>query len=215
MKQIAIIGLGRFGTSLARTLAKMGHEVLVVDSSEERVQSLAGVVTHAVQADAKDEETLRSLGLRNFDVVVVAIGEDIQASILVTITLKEMGIKRVVAKATNELHGRVLEKIGADRVIYPERDMGIRLAHNLASDNVLDFLELAPDYGIAEFLTPPRLVGKTLGQLNLRPKYGVNVIAIKKKDGQIIVAPGANDRIDDGDVVVAIGSNRALERVES
>lgn len=215
MKQIAIIGLGRFGTSLARTLAKMGHEVLVVDSSEERVQSLAGVVTHAVQADAKDEETLKSLGLRNFDVVVVAIGEDIQASILVTITLKEMGIKRVVAKATNELHGRVLEKIGADRVIYPERDMGIRLAHNLASDNVLDFLELAPDYGIAEFLTPPRLVGKTLGQLNLRPKYGVNVIAIKKKDGQIIVAPGANDRIDDGDVVVAIGSNRALERVES
>jgi trk system potassium uptake protein TrkA len=147
--QYVVIGLGRFGTSVAQTLYQMGCEVLAIDTDEEKVQAVANIVTHAVQADATDENAMRALGLRNFDVAIISIG-DIQASILTTLVLKEMGIKRLVAKALSELHGRVLEKIGADKVIYPERDMGMRVAHNLVSGSILDYMELAPGYSIIE-----------------------------------------------------------------
>ena len=214
MRQFAVIGLGRFGESLVRTLVSMGCQVLAVDSREEKVEEIAAVATRAVQADATDEAVLRELGLRNFDVAVVAIGEDLQASILVTVMLKELGVKYVVAKAINELHGRVLEKVGADKVIYPERDMGVRLAHQLVAKNVLDYIELSPDYGIEEIVAPPGLVNKTLGQLNLRARLGVMVMALKRPPDQVIVAPGANDLIREGDVLVLVGKRSALRHLE-
>ncbi|KKM10209.1 hypothetical protein SY88_15015 [Clostridiales bacterium PH28_bin88] len=214
MKEFAVIGLGRFGSSLARTLWKMGHSVLAIDASEERVQAMMDTVTRAVQLDAMDEESLKALGIRNFDVVVVGIGQDVQANILVAITLKELGVKYVVAKAANHLHGKVLEKIGVDKVVYPERDMGIRLAHNLVSGNVLDYIELSPEYSIVEIVATGRIAGKTLGQLDLRARHNITVIAIKKPAGQIVASPGALDIIEEGDVVVAIGANKALERLE-
>ena len=160
--------MGRFGSSLARELTKLGYEVLGIDKDEEAVQEMSQVLTHAVVAECTDEEVLRSLGVRNFDCGVVAIGDDIQASILTAILLKDLGVKQVVAKAMTELHGRVLEKIGVDRVVYPERDMGVRVAHQLVSPNLLDYIELSKEYTIAELTVPKCLNGVSLMDLNPR-----------------------------------------------
>jgi trk system potassium uptake protein TrkA len=214
MRQFAVIGLGRFGESLVRTLVSMGCQVLAVDSREDKVEEIAAVATRAVQADATDEAALRELGLRNFDVVVVAIGEDMQASILITVLLKELGVKYVMAKAINEIHGKVLEKVGADKVIFPERDMGIRLAHHMAAKNVLDYIELSPEYGIEEIIATSKLANKTLGQLDLRARLGVSVIALKRVPDQVVIAPGANDTVREGDVLVLVGKRSALRRLE-
>lgn len=213
MKDFAIIGLGRFGSALVQTLADMGHQVLAIDISEERVQYMSEIATHAVQADAMDEEILKELGIKNFDVVVVAIGHDVQASILVALLLKEMGVKTVVAKALNAMHGKVLEKIGVDKVVYPERDMAIRLAHHLVTTNFLDSIELSEDYSIFEIKTPARMVGKSLGQLALRAKCGISIIAIKTPE-RIIAAPGAEDVLGPDDILVAIGKKKNMERLE-
>lgn len=212
-KQFAIIGIGRFGSSLARTLTVMGYEVLAIDRNIDRVQNFISEVTHVVEADATEPETLKALGIRNFDVGVVAIGDDVQASILVTVLLKDLGVKKVVAKAINDLHGRVLEKVGADKVVYPERDMGVRVAHQLISTNVLDQIELSTDYSILEILAPEKTVGRTLKDLNLRPKYGISVMAIKR-GADIVVAPGADDEIKPKDVLVLLGMNSDLARFE-
>lgn len=212
-KQFAVIGLGRFGSSVARYLAGMNYEVLAIDSNPERVQSLAQTVTHAVTADATDEEAMRALGLRNFDVVVVAIGQDIQASILTTLILKEMGVPRLVAKAQNDLHGKVLAKIGADRVIFPERDMGIRVAHQLISPNILEHIELSPEYGILELEAPDRMAGKSLRQLDIRARFGCNVLAVKTGE-RMNISPHADDLIHKGDVLVIVGRNKDLLQLE-
>jgi len=212
-KQFAIIGMGRFGSSVAKTLYHMGFEVLAIDSSENRTQEVINMVTHAVQADSTDEEALRALGLRNFDVVVVAIGQDIQASILTTLIVKEMGVSKLVAKAQNELHGKVLAKIGADKVIYPERDMGARVAHNLVSPNILDHIELSEDYSIVDLKVGPGMVGKNLRQLDIRNKYGCNVMGIKST-GVMNIAPSADDLIQEDDVLVVVGNNDDLHRFE-
>lgn len=213
MKQFAVIGLGRFGISLARTLMTMGYEVLAIDDDPERVQDIVNEVTHAIQADATDEQALKALGIRNFDVVVVAIGKDIQASILVTVLLKEVGVKHVVAKALTELHGRVLEKVGADKVFHPERDMGARVAHSLVSSNVLDHIEISPHHSILEVVAPDNLVGKTLKESGLRAKFGVTVMAVKRGD-EIIVSPSPDDPIRERDILVAIGENDNLRSIE-
>ena len=154
MRQYVIIGCGRFGSSVAKTLYKMGHDVLAIDSNEEIVQYISEEVTHAIQADATDERVLKSLGIRNFDVAIITIGSNIQSSIMATLIVKELGVKYVVAKAHNEIHAKLLLKIGADRVVFPERDMGMRVAHNLVSSNILDYIELSPEYSIME-ITPP------------------------------------------------------------
>jgi trk system potassium uptake protein TrkA len=214
LKQFAVLGLGRFGSSLAKTLYGLGHDVLAVDEREEVVQDISDSVTHAIQADAADESTLRSLGLRNFDVAIVTIGSDIQASILVTLILKELGVKYVVAKAQSELHAKVLYKIGADRVVFPERDMGVRLAHNLVSTNILDFIELSSDYSIVEVAALSEWKGKTLKELNMRVKYGINIIAIRR-EGKINVSPKAEDRIMENDVLVVVGDNDGIIRLEN
>ncbi|MCG8512624.1 MAG: TrkA family potassium uptake protein [Halanaerobiales bacterium] len=214
MKQFVVVGLGRFGSSVARTLAENDYNVLAIDSNEEKVQEIAKEVTHAVEADATDEEALRTLGVRNFDVAVVSIGDNIHANILSTLILKELGVPYVVVKAQNALHGKVLSKVGADRIVYPERDMGVRIAHNLISSNVLDYIEFAPDYSIVEIVSTPNMVGKSLAQLDLRSKFGVNVMAIKRgKD--LNITPGANDRFLESDVLVVMGKNDDLDKLKN
>ncbi|MED4585171.1 TrkA family potassium uptake protein [Brevibacillus choshinensis] len=212
-KQFAIIGMGRFGSSVARTLYEMDYEVMGIDENEERINENIQFVTHAVAADSTDERALKEIGIRNFDVVVVAIGVDIQASILTVLTLKELGVKKIVAKAQNERHGQVLYKVGADRVVFPERDMGVRVAHNLISANVLDFIELADDYSVAEVVVSSKFVGKNLRQLDIRKNYEVNVIAIKSGD-KFNIAPSPEEVIQYGDVLVVIGNNKDLKAFE-
>jgi len=213
MKQFAVIGLGRFGFSVATALARMGCQVLAIDSDAEKVEAIMDEVTHAIQADARDEEALKAAGIRNVDVAIVAIGENVEANILVTLIVKELGVKCVVAKALNDLHAKVLAKIGADKIVFPERDMGIRVARTLAAGNVLEHIDLSPDYSIVEIAASRRLAGKTLGQLNLRAKHGVMVVAIKHGDN-IVVAPGAEDVVREGDILVLIGPTKVLERLE-
>lgn len=213
LNQFVIIGLGRFGSSLGRELIQLGYEVLGVDRDEELVQEMSNVLTHVVVADATEEEVLRSVGARNFDCGVVAIGDDIQASILATILLKDLGVKKVVAKAVSDLHGRVLERVGVDRVIYPERDMGIRVAHQLVSPNLLDYIELSKKYTIAELAVPNNLSGKSLNEVNPRGRFGCSIVAINKSQG-IIIAPVASDLLDQDDVMVVIGTNAQIEQFQ-
>lgn len=207
MKQnFAIVGLGRFGGSICRTLIEAGQEVLAIDSNEDQVNEYMNIATHAVVANAQDEMTLRSLGIRNFDHVIVAIGEDIQASILVTLMVKEMGVPNILAKAQNEYHARVLEKIGADRVVHPERDMGIRIAHNLVSKNILDYLELSDKYSLAEIrVSNPKFFNKTLSELNFRQRFDLTVVAIRRVDQTVIASPAADEYVRENDNLLVIG----------
>lgn len=213
MKSFAVIGCGRFGSSLARTLHELGHEVMVMDSNEEIIQGISEDVTHAVVVDVMDEAALKELGLSNFDVVIISIGSDTEASIMATLIAKELGAKKVIAKASNDFQGKVLSKIGADRVIYPERDMGIRVAHNLVSTNVLEFIELSPDYGIIEITALTNWVGKTLTQLELASKHKINIIAIKSGDN-INIAPDSDTMINDNDALVVVASTTAIQKLE-
>ncbi|NLP29432.1 MAG: TrkA family potassium uptake protein [Clostridia bacterium] len=212
--QYVVIGLGRFGTSVAKTLYSLGNDILAIDKEEDMVQEISESDTHAVQLDATDENSLRSIGIKNFDVAVVTIGSNIQASTMVTLLLKEMGVGYIVAKAQNELHAKVLYKIGADRVVLPEKDMGVRVAHNLLSANILDYIELSPDYSIAEMVVPKEWKGKSLKELDIRAKYGINIMAIKKGE-KVKVAPAGEDSIEEGDIIVAIGSSDKLNKIEN
>lgn len=212
-KQYAVIGMGRFGSSVAKSLTEMGFEVLAIDASEHRIQEVVNTVTHAVSADSTDEDALRALGIRNFDVVVVAIGQDIQSSILTTLILKDLGVKTLIVKAQNELHGKVVHKIGADKVIFPERDMGIRVAHHLVSPNILDYIEISDDYSIIEIKAPAPMIGRSLKQLDIRAKYKCNVMAIKKGN-EMNIAPYADDLISPEDVLVIVGKNSDLSNLE-
>lgn len=213
-KQFIVIGLGRFGTSVAETLYSLGNDVLAVDHDEDVVQDISDKVTHAVQVDANDENSLRALGIRNFDCAVISIGSDIQSSILATLLVKELGVKHVVAKATTASHAKVLYKIGANRVVFPERDMGVRVAHNLVSSNILDYIELSPDFSIAEVVSPEEWHNKTLRELNVRAQYGINVMAIKRNN-DIDVSPSPDNIIEQGDIIVAIGSIEELNTLEN
>lgn len=204
MKSFVIIGLGRFGTAIASELSALGHEVLAVDVDEERVQQVADHVTHAVTGDGRNIEVLRALGVRNFDCVVVAMGSDVGNSALITLNLKELGVKEVICKAQSHVHSRVLEKIGADRVVFPEYEMGAKLAQGLSSSNVLNFIELSEDYGILELSAPQSWQGKSLRELDVRNRHHVNVIAIRK-NGELNVAPSPDLPLESGDQVVTLG----------
>lgn len=216
MKQnYAIIGLGRFGGSICRTLVESGKEVLVIDSNEDRVNEYMNIATHAVIGNAQDEMTLRSIGIRNFDYVIVAIGEDIQASILVTLMVKEMGVPNVLAKAQNEYHARVLEKIGADKVVHPERDMAVRIAHNLASKNILEFIDLSDEFSLVEVrVSNPRFFDKSLADLKFRQKFGLTVAAIRRSDGQVVVSPSASEIVRENDHLLVIGHSDYVELLD-
>lgn len=210
----AVIGMGRFGSSVVRTLHEMGHHVLAMDKDEEALRRVTDYATHAVQIDATDPEALRAVGITNFDAVIVSIGADVQESILATLLLKEMGVKKVVSKAVNELQGRVLEKVGADLVVRPERDMAVRVARSLASRNVVDMLELSPTYLVEEVNVGPKLSGRSLGDLDLRTRFGVNVLLIKR-DSQLLITPTPETELQAGDVLVVVGEKQGLSRLES
>lgn len=214
MKSYLVIGMGRFGSAVALRLRELGNEVLAMDEVAENIQRLADQVTHGVVGDARDEEVLRSLDAGSFDCAVVAIGGDLAASILVTMNLKELGVPQVICKATNEQEKRALEKVGADRVLIPEREMGIKLAQNLASSSVLDYIELSRECGIAEIITPEAWVGKNLRELNVRVKYGVNIIALRQSGDEIVVNVGAEYTLKKTDTMVVLGSNDDLLRVQ-
>lgn len=210
----AVIGIGRFGSAVVRTLFEMGHHVLAMDKHEDALRRVADFSTHAVQIDSTDSEALRAVGITNFDAVIVAIGAGVQESILTTLILKEIGCKRVVSKAVDELQGRVLEKVGADQVVYPERDSAVRLARSLASRNVVDLLELSPEFMVEEVSVSPKVQGRTLADLDLRTRTGVNVLLIKR-DSQILVTPPSETQLKQGDVLVVVGDKAQLTRLES
>jgi trk system potassium uptake protein len=212
MRQYIVIGCGRFGSSVATTMNLLGHQVMAIDKNEDIIQNIADKVTHAAIVDVTDENALRAIGLGNFDVAIVAIGTNIRASIMATVIAKEMGVKQVVCKATDELQAKVLYKIGADRVIFPERDMGVRVAHNLVSNNILDHIELDPEYSIVEIVTPNGWVGSTIKELDLRAKYEVTVLAIKH-GRDINVTPSPDERLRLGDILVVIGSNNKISHI--
>lgn len=214
MKQYVVIGCGRFGQSVAIKLAELGCEVMVVDDSAEIIQNISTKVTYAVQADATDENALKALGIRNFDVAIVTIGSDIQASILVTLMVKELGVKHVVSKAQNPAHAKVLYKIGANRVVFPEKEMGVKVAKSLVSNNVLDLIDLSPDVSIIEIKVREDWVGRSLVDINMRRMYQVSVIAIKREDGlDIDIEP---DRVLlHNDILVVIGNNANLRKLEA
>ena len=213
MKSYIVIGLGRFGQTLARQLCALGAEVLAMDIHNDLVQQVADEVTHAVVGDAQDKDVLRALGVRDFDCAIVAIGTDLASSVLTVMNLQELEVPYIICKAHDETHRRVLEKLGVDRVVIPEQENAARLARSLNSHNVLDYIELSEDYGILEIPTPRSWVGKTLKELNIRAKLGVNIIAVES--GKITnVSPSADYRILDGDILVVLGDNYSLEAVQ-
>lgn len=209
----AVLGLGKFGSSIALTLSRNGCEVLAVDIVKDIVQDVSEEVTHAVQADVTDPDALNALGIRNFDVVVIGISENMQASILSTILVKEMGVPFVIAKAQNDIHKKVLEKVGADKVIFPEREIGVRIANNLISKNFLDYVELSDQHSIVEIAVLPDWIGKSLKELDLRNKYKINVMAIRKENNGLSITPGPDDVLNEKDVIVVIGKNTELQKL--
>ena len=226
MKQFVVIGLGRFGSSIARALSEMNFEVLAIDKDEALVRSMENVVSQAVVLDATDEKSLKELGVQDFDTAIVSMGETIEDSIMITLTLKELGVKQVIVKAQNDLHSRILKKVGADRIIIPEREMAEKLAQSLASPKIFDFIEVSDTYGIVEMVVPKKFANKTLTELQLRDKYGVSVIAIKRKipyskpDGstdfkeEVIIGPGGADDTVSGDVLILLGRSDDLDKIK-
>lgn len=211
-KSFAVIGIGRFGASVAQTLCTLGHEVLAIDRDETRIAAIADLVTHAVVADTTDERALKRIGVRNFDCIIISVGDDIRTSILTTVLVKEQGAQYVIAKASDRLHARLLEKTGADKVVLPEHEAGVRLARSLVSGSIIDYLDLSDEYSINETLIPTPWIGKTLVELNVRNRFGVSVIAIRRGE-DILVTLDPKAPLHAGDVLVMIGSNESLSRI--
>ena len=212
MKSYIVIGLGRFGSRAAKRLYEQGCEVLAIDRNPDLVQAVSNLVTQAVVADARDKEVLRVLGAKDFECAIVAIGDGLADSVLATMNLKELGLSYVVCKAHDDTHRKVLEKLGADRVVIPEQENAARLAKSLSTPNVLDYIELSEEYGIIEVPAPQSWHDKTLKELNVRAKLGVNILAARR-DGRILVSPAADFMISAGDIIVVLGDARALKKV--
>ncbi len=223
MRQFTVIGLGRFGFSVAKTLSEKGHQVLGIDIDEDKVQDLSEIATQTVCADATDEKALKAVGIENMDVAIVGMGDNLEASILTTLILKEVGVKEIVAKAVTEDHRKVLQRVGATRVVNPEKDMGVRVANSLISPTVIEHIELSEDSSIAELIPPGEYIDKSLRDIDIRKKYGLNIIAIKKKlrivtkEGEVKeeqkmnVAPEPGDMIRKGDILIVVGTNEHIE----
>ncbi len=219
-RSFAVIGLGRFGSAMAHTLMELGQDVIGVDSDEDRVRKLAEVLSQAAQIDATDLRALKEVGVQDVDVAVVSIGENIEASLLVVMQVMELGVNEVIAKAVTPLHGRILQKLGVKRVIYPERDMAIRVAHSLVVPNSLDYIELSRDFSIVEIPAPKEFVGRSLKELELRPRYGLTLIAVKRRaddgEGEVTnIAPLAEEVIEEGDVLSLLGANDRLAQLSA
>ena len=212
-KLFAVIGLGRFGGSLVEEFHHLGFEVLAVDVKEERVNRYSKFATHAVVTNAINENNLKSLGLKNFDLVIVSFGGNIEASILTTLLLKDLGVKQVWVKASSGNHQKVLEKIGADRVIHPEREMAKRIAHHVTSDKIIDFIELSKNHSIAEIVSTKKVTDKTLNELNVSANYGCTIIGIQRGE-EFIVSPSAEEVICTNDILIVLGNNNEIHAFE-
>jgi trk system potassium uptake protein TrkA len=211
-QQVMVIGLGRFGSAVARELERLGHEVLAIDRSEQRVNDIAPDVTHALQLDASDEEALRSAGAAEFSTAIVAISTDAEPSIFAVMVLKRLGVTNVIAKAGSVLHGEILARVGADRVVFPERETGLRLAHSFNVPNVIDYLDVAPSFGIEKIRPPKAFVGRSLGELDLKARLGLTPIALRRGQ-QVFVNPAREERIADGDELILIGRDDKLDQL--
>ena len=212
--QFAVIGIGRFGYSLATSLYNLGYDVIAIDVREDIIKNISSKVTYAVQADATNMDTLEELGLRNVEVAIVSIGTDMNKSILAALNALELGIKKVYAKALNEQQAKVLYKIGVHKVFLPERDMGRKVAHNIVSNNILDLIELDPNHSVMEINALEEWGGKSLAKLDLRAKHGINVIAVKRGD-DLNISPKPADKIWKDDILVCIGDNKTLYSLQS
>lgn len=207
---VLVIGLGRFGSAAARELMRLGHEVLAIDVNETIVNDIAPEVTHAVQMDAADESALRAVGAADFDHAIVAISSGVETSIFATMALKKIGVRNLIAKAGSPLHGAILERVGADRVVYPEREMGLRVAHSFSVANVVDYLDVAPRFGIVKVRPPEAFVGKTFRELDLANRLHLTPIALRRGD-EVTVNPHRDDAIRSGDELILIGKDDRLE----
>lgn len=212
-KDFAVIGLGRFGGSICRELSKEGKQVLAIDNDEMKVNEYKNIVSHAVILDSTDEESLKEIGIQNFEHVIVAIGENLQASILTTVILTDLGVERITVKAQNDYHEKILRKLGVNRIVHPEREMGRRIAHNVISNNILDYLDLSDDHSIVEVKAGVKMIGKSLLELNIRAKYGCNVVAIKRGE-EIEVTPNPEYIFAHGDVLLVVGKDKDINRFE-
>lgn len=213
-KQIIVIGLGHFGSSVARTLSELGHEVLGIDRDATAVSVAADFVTQSVQADATSEATLREMGVRNFDIGVVSVADDVKSSILVTLLLKRLGVQWVVAKASDELHGEILQRIGADRVVLPETETGVRVAHGLAVPSLVDYMRVIPGYGVSKLVAPASMAGRSLGDLHLKGPAGLTIVLLARGT-QLIFSPGRDEVVREGDLLVIAGEDERIETLDA
>lgn len=212
-RNFAVIGLGSFGSNVATTLFSLGHEVLAIDINPDKVNAVADYVTQAAQADSTDINVLKALGIRNFSTVFICIGENLEASVVTTTLIKELGVGEIVAKAHSDLHEKILRTLGATSVIYPERDMGIRIANSKADANFIDFIELSNEYSIVEINCPASWLGQSLRQADLRARYGINVLAIKSGN-DLLISPSPDRVFEKGDTVVLVGANSDLSDIK-
>lgn len=225
MKDVVVIGLGAFGYTVATELSNSKLGVLVIDKDEDKVESISDIVTNAIVGDATDIKVLERAGVQNFEIAIVSVGNDIPASLIITMNLKDLDVKYIYTKAVNNLQAKILRKIGADKIIFPERDSAVKLAESIANPTIFEHIDLSKDYGLVEIKAPRRFIDKTLEEINIRKEYGVNVIAIKRKNPEVsesgstilteevVLSPSGSDKIIDGDVLVLIGKYEDLERI--
>ena len=209
-EQILIIGLGKFGMSVAKTLSGYDCEVMAIDDSQELVDKVSEYVTHAARVDASDVEALKALGVKNFDIAIIGIGDDLESSIMIALILKELNMPYIVAKSRDDIHAKLLTMIGVDKVVQPERDIGVRIAKTLMHKNVIERMEVGKDYSIVEIETPKEWIGSRLNQLTVRPKHNINILCIEKEDKKILI-PTAEYVIEQGDNLMIIAPNKELE----
>lgn len=214
MKTFVVIGLGRFGSAVAEELCSLGNQVLAIDPDEEAVQRIADKVTQAAVANAQEPDALRTLGVSNFDCAVVAFSNDIGASVLISLNLKDLGIPELICKARNHIHAEVLKRIGADLVVFPEDESGRKLARSIASHDILNYIELSSQYGMTEMFLPESWIDKTLRQLDIRARYHVTVIAVQSREGMMTVSPSAEYVFQRGDLAFVLGDNESIDRLQ-
>lgn len=212
MKQYIVIGAGRFGTSLAQSLLNAGQEVMVIDENEKIIQQLSETMDNVAIVSATDEIALKNIGLSNFDVAIVCIGSDLRASIMATLIAKDLGVPYVISKATDKIQADVLRKIGADRVVFPEHDMGVKLAKALTFDNLVDYMELDDTHSIFEITVPNSWIGSNLIDLSVRKKYNMNIVAVKRGE-RFQVPPDPNKEFEEGDIIVVAGNSKLIENI--
>ena len=211
MKSYLVLGLGKFGRSVAQTLYQLGYEVLGVDGDENIVNEFSRHITHTLQADITNEDFLKSIDVSKFSAAIIAVGSNVQVSIMATVLLRELGARFILVKTQDDFEERILYKVGADKVILPEKDMGIKVARNLVSDNFFETIEISPDYSIVNVSAPPSWYGKTLGELAVRSKYGINILAVKGEQNTIVI-PSANTVIEEDAVITVLGMNHDLKK---